>query len=424
MEDRRRAPGIVFVIIHGTASRGAWWTRPESKIRRRLARHFDKRGHSVSFEWSGANSNVARLAAGRALARRILELDEEFNAPIYLVAHSHGGNIALYAMRDPSVEEKVAGVICMGTLFIKCTQRGFVPAIEKAVELLPRLAGATVLGLIALVQFTGIAGRHAAILKMGWYLIACIAFLAMARNQWMPWYKRACELWINRLRGPIQSRSDSTITTLSLPRLPNLKLLCLSSPNDEATKCLRASIFVSELPFFAWRFLDKLAGWLMGAQAGLPGILTVAFYAGIAASVAGMFPRDRQIPLLHWITLLAAPRFAGLVILGIMPPFLLCYQLLLAAAPRLPAILTHGFRGPSPFDNWFTRITVEPAPEGQKDCLVKEINVACGKLNLCARNFRTFMAASAHTRLYNNRIVLREIIRWIYKTEETRPKPS
>jgi hypothetical protein len=80
--------------------------------------------------------------------------------------------------------------------------------------------------------------------------------------------------------------------------------------------------------------------------------------------------------------------------------------------------------GESIFDDWITQISVEPAPAGPKDCLVKEINVLPGKLNFRARNLRTFMAVTAHTRLYNSPKVLTQIMRWIYKQEARRAKPE
>jgi pimeloyl-ACP methyl ester carboxylesterase len=418
MQARPTAPRLVFVIIHGTASRGAWWTRPESRIRRRLARHFDRRGHSVSFEWSGANTNVARLTAGRDLARRILELHEEFHVPIYLIGHSHGGTIALYSMRDPAVEARVAGVICIGTLFLKCSPRPFAPAIEKSLSLLPRLAATTILGAIALLHTTSSATFNP---WFQWAPILLVSLMFLSRNQWMPSYQAACGQWVQKLRTYSQSRSNSTITTLSLPRLPNLRLLCLSSPNDEASKGLRLAIFLSELPFMIWRSLDTLSDLVIAPKTKPSKWITIPFYIAVAAAIACLLHVDRKIPWLHWLTFLAIPCTAVLTILIIIPALLLLYQLLLTISPHLPAILSHGFRTrESPLDNWFTRITVAPAPESPKNCLVKEVNVTSGKLNFFARNFRTFLAASAHTRLYNNREVLGTIIRWIYKTQETR----
>ncbi len=422
--DKKPPPELIFVIIHGTASRGARWTLPTSKIRRRLERHFNRRGRTFSFEWSGTNSNLARLTAGKDLARRILELYEEHRAPIYLIAHSHGGNIALYAMRDASVEEKVAGVICIGTLFVKCGQRPFVPTIEKCLKLLPRLAGATVLGAIALMQFTGTGvGKVFNVATwVRWAAFLLMPFIAILHDRWAPWYKHACDLWLEKLRADVRSRSDSAIAALSLPRLPNLKLLCLYSPHDEASKCLRGGIFIAETPFLAWRFLNKLADVVLGGESGLAKLLSLAFYTGGAAAFASMFDWDHRIPSLHWLILLMIPRLAGVILIIMAFPVILFGHVFFAAIAKVR--ITTGLRWKSILDDWITEMTVHPAPEGPKDIIVKEMNVVAGSLNFRARNLRTFMAVTAHTRMYNNQKVLTEIMRWIYKQEERRAKSA
>jgi len=53
----------------------------------------------VPFEWSGANSHEGRIAAGEELARRLMQLKQERPGdPICIIAHSHGGNVALKAI--------------------------------------------------------------------------------------------------------------------------------------------------------------------------------------------------------------------------------------------------------------------------------------------------------------------------------------
>jgi len=410
-----RLPGIVFVIIHGTASRGARWTRPESKIRRRLERHFNRRGRTFSFEWCGANTDTARLTAGKELGRRVLELYDEYHAPIYLVAHSHGGNIALYAMRDSVVEEKVAGVICIGTSFIHCTPRPVIATVEKCLGLLPRVLGATALGVIALLQPRGVAGG-CGILLLGSF--------ALARPLLMPWYQRICGGWVERLRGRVEATCTRSITTLSLPSLPNLKMLCLTSPYDEVGKCLRLSLFFSELPFLAWWILGRLGDVIFGG--GGRNALTVIFYTGVAAGIAGMLTGMTQgIHPAAWLELarlLVIPRLAGLISLLIAPALILVWQLILAITPDLPGVFSHHVNRKPVFADWCTRITVDHAPEGHTECLVKEMNVVSGKLNFRAPNIRTFFAVTAHVRLYNNRGVLREIMRWIYEQEASGAK--
>ncbi len=417
---RAGRPGILFVIIHGTASRTARWIRPDSRIRRRLERHFGRRGKTISFEWTGANTDAARLTAGTELGRRILELDGEFGAPIYLVAHSHGGNIAMYAMRDPAVEAKVAGVICLATSFVRCSARPFIPALRKCLGLAPRVVGGTLLGAVAVGQGAGLPGAARA---PAWWAFGAVAVIAAARKLWMPFYERACGRLAERLQPRVAGRSEAILAALSLPRLPEVKMLCLASPNDEVGKCLQLSLFFSEMPFYAWRCLGALSDFVMGREKACSRILRIGFYIGIAGAVAGMLAGPRMAAL-HWVALLALPRFVGLALLFAGAPFLLLVQVLLAVTPDLPGVLAHHFGGERRFDGWFTRFTVHPAPDGPVDCIVKRMNVASGRPNFRAQTLRSFMAFTAHTRLYQDRGVLRELLRWISRAEERRTAAS
>lgn len=46
----------------------------------------------------------------------------------FIVAHSHGGNVVLYALRDQTVADSVRGVVCLSTPFIHCRERDLGPA--------------------------------------------------------------------------------------------------------------------------------------------------------------------------------------------------------------------------------------------------------------------------------------------------------
>ena len=41
----------------------------------------------------------------------------------FIVAHSHGGNIALYALNHPELARKIRGVICLSTPFLNVRER-------------------------------------------------------------------------------------------------------------------------------------------------------------------------------------------------------------------------------------------------------------------------------------------------------------
>ena len=62
------------------------------------------------FAWSGANTHAARLEVGDHPAQYLCDghaLDPD--ARHFVVAHRHGGNVALYAMRDAAARAVAAG---------------------------------------------------------------------------------------------------------------------------------------------------------------------------------------------------------------------------------------------------------------------------------------------------------------------------
>jgi len=100
------------------------------------------------FRWSGANSFRERSAAARRLADRLEELAcSQGDRQIYLIAHSHGGSVAIEALaRVPGqvVGDAICGLVCGATPFIikgrsepaRAIASGFAPALGIFVALL------------------------------------------------------------------------------------------------------------------------------------------------------------------------------------------------------------------------------------------------------------------------------------------------
>lgn len=117
------AVSYVVTLIHGTFARGAPWTQEDSTLRKVLTRYLGSVTFR-SFEWTGANNHNARIAAGALLGEHILKIKMEFpEARHILIAHSHGGNVIFYSLRDLDVENAICGIVTMGTPFIKCHLR-------------------------------------------------------------------------------------------------------------------------------------------------------------------------------------------------------------------------------------------------------------------------------------------------------------
>jgi pimeloyl-ACP methyl ester carboxylesterase len=116
------SPSFVLVLVHGTFASRAPWTQAGSRFRAVLEQKLGS-VHFEPFEWTGANADKARRLAGGRLHEKLVELRARFpSALIYVVGHSHGGNVALYATQhDP--QAVVAGVVAIATPFLHARVR-------------------------------------------------------------------------------------------------------------------------------------------------------------------------------------------------------------------------------------------------------------------------------------------------------------
>lgn len=91
----RSEPTAVVTLVHGTFARDAPWTRPDSVLSTALER---AGCHVTRFAWSGRNSHRARWhAAGELVAHLQQQVTKHPRARQWVIAHSHGGNVALHA---------------------------------------------------------------------------------------------------------------------------------------------------------------------------------------------------------------------------------------------------------------------------------------------------------------------------------------
>jgi pimeloyl-ACP methyl ester carboxylesterase len=95
-----RSTGIPLVIlVHGTAGKRSSWAIPDqSEFVTMLREKLSREAEFIKFPWSGANRTRARADAAVRLATRIASELSVCRRPIFVVAHSHGGNVALRAL--------------------------------------------------------------------------------------------------------------------------------------------------------------------------------------------------------------------------------------------------------------------------------------------------------------------------------------
>ena len=120
----------IVTLVHGTFSPHARWMRDGGSLCDQLRAMPNTR--LSRFCWSGSNTHSARLKAGKELAIHLRQLIRDFpGARQFVAAHSHGGNVALYAMDDDDSpdgvklgeNECIGGVITLATPFLVLRKR-------------------------------------------------------------------------------------------------------------------------------------------------------------------------------------------------------------------------------------------------------------------------------------------------------------
>jgi hypothetical protein len=156
----------VITLVHGTFAPGARWTRWGSRLRDEITRELGADGSTVSFSnpvWSGKNAHEDRRRGSLKLRRCLLrQLRREPDARHFIIAHSHGGNVAMRAVRtSPRLRSRMDGMVTIATPFLLFNREsGRLIFFSKFISLMRRnLIGAMTgfLGLMAARVFLPIA---------------------------------------------------------------------------------------------------------------------------------------------------------------------------------------------------------------------------------------------------------------------------
>jgi hypothetical protein len=182
----------------------------------------------VPFGWSGRNEAAARERAAGALRTHLAKLlTEHPHASHFLVAHSHGGSIAMYALQDVSLQQRLSGIVCLSTPFLHARRRqlGPIPRSTIVAGLIvgPWLLAGTTLPRLGLDENTAIASS---------LLVVCTAAWAVVR-----WSRNA---------------ADRLLRSLSLPERPPAPTLLVRAAGDEAGAALAAMQFLGWLVSVCW----------------------------------------------------------------------------------------------------------------------------------------------------------------------------
>ena len=273
----------VLTLVHGTWADTKGWVAPGSFLRRELERRLAtdgtpkgapyvqspnvREGVNVvfrEFAWAGTNTHAARTEAGARLADFILAGYAQHPAARHIIiAHSHGGNVALYAMRDPAAREAVDGIVTLATPFIHVKPRD--PH---------RYAGVVawlMLGAAALASFVLLDA-----LKLAWAPLAWLAASVVLLMTMKPRLTR----WVNEAATREQT---AIVAALQPGSIDCSKLMVLCARGDEVRTWLRTWEVAAHGTFAAGSALLWFAA--ASARSNLPaaadGAARSALHAGL-----------------------------------------------------------------------------------------------------------------------------------------------
>jgi len=176
-------------------------------------------------------TNTARLDGAASLKQHILAQDD--NQKQFIIAHSHGGNVAMYALQDPEVRQRVAGLICMATPFLYPRERPLN---------LSYLILSWLIMTVGIWQFLD----QANLLNGGW-MASSSAWLLMLLGIVVP---ALLILVVTRQRYGQKTKGSSSLAD-HLDKLsyvdPNIPILLIRASGDEASGLLRGTQFLNWL---------------------------------------------------------------------------------------------------------------------------------------------------------------------------------
>ena len=126
----------LVILVHGTFASKAEWLQKDSSLINHLCNNTNS--SLCVFPWSGKNSNKERLNSAKELAAEIDDIHRRKpSRKISIIAHSHGGNIALYCHKYLNDKKAIHKIVCMGTPFFSFEVSGVKNTLWLILSFLP-----------------------------------------------------------------------------------------------------------------------------------------------------------------------------------------------------------------------------------------------------------------------------------------------
>src|ERR1700730_7163195 len=162
MTEPRPAAGVT--LVHGTWARRARWSRSGSEFSRALEAELGVPIAYRRFTWGGWNRISTRRSAVGKLAKSVENSAVDYpGVPQFVIAHSHGGNIAFDILRlqlTAMQRSSLRGVVCLATPFLTLRPRAVDTELWRIFEFVVRLALHAIAFVVALLHVPGDWSSH------------------------------------------------------------------------------------------------------------------------------------------------------------------------------------------------------------------------------------------------------------------------
>lgn len=407
-----RSPRLVVTLVHGTfANESASWMQNQSELRRVIEAEYKDRVVVKTFGWSGGNSHEARLEAADKLTEVLKNTFQQFpDERHFVIAHSHGGNITLYAARDETVRFRLSGALFIATPFIHCKKRdvlqtvGFLINTATVVTLLLILFAVWKSGVLSYLSLEGVRlfMRLTKLPKIGRWIAALLSIPLIILM--LPVYF-VRESMVNKMSGWGETSQSSTvnkIATCNVDELP-FPVYCAIAMRDEARLGLKLLRWLSAIPHYFWMPITQ--GLILGGLITF-GILFFMLAPSPVSSDATLWTYVQGLKMILFYTL--ALYAAVFVIMLCLPIFIRSHRL--------------GFGTESIVDNLFTDIFVESLPQHSKSQIkTKSFFEIAIPENLLSKEYLIEGKGLKHSLIYSDGNFMKDLkalVEWAIEKEE------
>jgi hypothetical protein len=397
---------VIVFLVHGTGARNAPWTQAGSIFRNELIQQL--REMELEFRapnWSGGNSHKDRLAGGEKLASELRQsVSKNQGCPHFIIAHSHGGNAALYALRNAPAEVRsnVHGLITMATPFIQSSPRNLRRSIRILRWATP-LFGATLLFAPLFMLFGFFVGLSYEIaesvfgsanmqtlrnIELSLLLVISASMVVLLQR----YFDRRCPPWAIQKQRAIIARLEHSGSAW-------VRLLPLWNTGDEAGWWLSRLHSIGMIPFRLWNL------WFFR-------ILFIMLVAFFMWDISGM--EEPAVRSSGWLSPMSVvPEILRAIIASVIlasvlvAVLLLITQLVMAVVPRVVRSHAFAFGGETVVDNWLVNIQAAKAPSSQFKSELREFDLP---LSTWSRLRKRLLR---HSMLYEDISVISLVSKWI-----------